>query len=85
MKCFAVVKGRESGVARKAARLNDERVAEGAYATKAALDYVHGLRPELVGKPVVLVGMSGGAMMLPTVYAYSPVSYGRGGVDCRRR
>ena len=72
---FAVKKGRESGVARKAARLNDERVAEGAYATKAALDYVHGLRPELVGKPAVLVGMSGGAMMLPTVYAYSPHAY----------
>lgn len=72
---LAVKKGQESLVARKAARLNDDRVAEGAYATKAALEYVHGLRPELADKPVVLVGMSGGAMMLPTVYAYSPDSY----------
>jgi predicted esterase len=72
---FSVEEGHESSVARKAARVNDDRVAEGAYATKAALDYVHGLRPELVGKPVVLIGMSGGAMMLPTVYAYASDSY----------
>ncbi len=57
------------------AKMNDERVAEGAYATKAAMDHVLGLRPNLKGKPTVLVGMSGGAMMLPTVYAYAPEHY----------
>lgn len=70
-----VVSGNEKSVARKAAAINDERVAEGAYATKAALDYVINLRPSLKEKPAVLVGMSGGAMMLPTVYAYSPEAY----------
>ncbi len=70
-----VVSGNEKSVARKAAAINDERVAEGAYATKAALDYVMNLRPGLQDKPIVLVGMSGGAMMLPTVYAYSPEAY----------
>lgn len=57
------------------AKMNDERVAEGAYATRAAMDHVLGLRPNLQGKPTVLVGMSGGGMMLPTVYAYAPDHY----------
>jgi predicted esterase len=57
------------------AQLNDNRVAEGAYATKAALEHVYAKRPELIEKPAILVGMSGGAMMLPTVYAYSPDDY----------
>ena len=72
---MSVVSGNEKSVARKAAAINDQRVAEGAYATKAAIDYVMNLRPILKEKPTVLVGMSGGAMMLPTVYAYSPEAY----------
>ncbi len=62
-------------VAGTVADMNDERVAEGAYATKAALDYLYTKRPNLVDKPTALVGMSGGAMMLPTVYAYAPDHY----------
>ena len=57
------------------ARMNDDRVAEGAYATKAAVEYLPTKRPVLADKPTVLVGMSGGAMMLPTIYAYSPRLY----------
>ena len=70
-----VVAGQELSIAQQAAAINDDRVAEGAYATKAALDHLFALRPNLADKPTVLVGMSGGAMMLPTVYAYSPESY----------
>ncbi|MDF1810325.1 MAG: alpha/beta hydrolase [Phycisphaerales bacterium] len=57
------------------AQMNDDRVAEGAYATNAALDYIYTKRPDLKEKPSVLIGMSGGAMMLPTVYAYAPSQY----------
>ncbi len=62
-------------VAGKVARMNDDRVAEGAYATKAAVDYLFTKRSNLIDKPVILLGMSGGAMMLPTVYAYAPDHY----------
>ena len=72
---FKVKPGHEADDAKITAALSDERVAEGAYATKAAVEYVTSKRPEMDGKPVVLVGMSGGAMMLPTVYAYAPEAY----------
>lgn len=57
------------------AQMNDDRVAEGAYATKAAIEHVFDQRPGLADRPVILIGMSGGAMMLPTVYAYAPELY----------
>jgi len=57
------------------AKMNDDRVAEGAYATNAAINYIQTQRPELENKPRILIGMSGGAMMLPTVYAYAPNQY----------
>ncbi|MEX0876631.1 MAG: alpha/beta hydrolase, partial [Phycisphaerales bacterium] len=52
-----------------------DRIAECAYATDAAMDHVIAARPGLADKPTVLVGMSGGAMALPTVYAYRPDRY----------
>ncbi len=60
------------------AREYDQRAADCAYATKAALDHVLAAKPELADHPVALMGMSGGAMVLPTVYAYSPDSYDAG-------
>lgn len=57
------------------ANLYDQRTAECAYAADAALDYAFVRRDGLRGKPVALVGMSGGAMVLPTVYAYAPERY----------
>ncbi len=67
--------GQEHTAAILAATINDDRVAEGAYAVKAALDHLLESRPDLESKPTILVGMSGGAMMLPTVYAYAPDRY----------
>jgi pimeloyl-ACP methyl ester carboxylesterase len=70
-----VVLGQEQSIANHAAKIFDDGVAEGAYATKAALDHLQTLRPDLASKPTILIGMSGGAMMLPTVYAYAPDHY----------
>ncbi len=67
--------GRTDSVAAQAARSADQRVAECAYATNAALDHVFAKREALSDLPVVLVGMSGGAMALPSVYAYAPDRY----------
>ncbi|MGV6815189.1 MAG: alpha/beta hydrolase family protein [Phycisphaerales bacterium] len=62
-------------LSQQVAQMNDDRVAEGAFATKAAIEHVFEQRPVLVDRPVILIGMSGGAMMLPTVYAYAPELY----------
>lgn len=70
-----VIAGNEEEVANHSAIVNDDRVAEGAYAVNAALSHLHTLRPSLKSQPTILVGMSGGAMMLPTVYAYAPENY----------
>lgn len=67
--------GRTDSIASQAARSADQRIAECAYATDAALDHVFSKRAQLADKPVVLVGMSGGAMALPSVYAYDPERY----------
>ncbi len=72
---FNTAPGLAMRIADKVASMNDERVAEGAYSTKAAVEYVHTQRPTLKDKPTVLIGMSGGAIMLPTVYAYAPDLY----------
>ncbi len=64
--------GHTDTIAARAARSADQRIAECAYATHAALDHVFALRESLGQHPVVLVGMSGGAMALPSVYAHRP-------------
>ncbi|MBY0309118.1 MAG: alpha/beta hydrolase [Phycisphaerales bacterium] len=68
-----------------AADLSD-RAAEAAYAVEAAVLYAKQERPVLIGKPRVVVGMSGGAMLLPIVLAREPGAYAgavsiAGGVD----
>ncbi len=70
-----VAPGQEEAVGRRLARVYDQRTAECAYAADAALDRVFAQRPGLADKPVALVGMSGGAMVLPSVYAYAPDRY----------
>lgn len=67
--------GRTDTIAAQAAHSADQRVAECAYATKAAIDHVFAQRESLIDQPVVLIGMSGGAMALPSVYAYDPHRY----------
>ncbi|MEQ8769591.1 MAG: alpha/beta hydrolase [Phycisphaerales bacterium] len=64
-----------SGAARIFAEELTDRAAECAYAASAAVQHAHTLRPELADKPTVLLGMSGGAIALPTVFAYDPDAY----------
>jgi len=71
----AIAPGEERAAAGQLAQIYDQRTAECAYAADAGLDHVFARRPALAEKPVVLVGMSGGAMVLPTVYAYAPERY----------
>lgn len=63
------------GAAEALADQLDDRAAECAYATEAAVRYARDQRPELAGKPTVLIGMSGGAIALPTVHAWNPDLY----------
>ncbi|MBO6740812.1 MAG: alpha/beta hydrolase [Phycisphaerales bacterium] len=67
--------GKGDDVASQAAEVADQRVAECAYATDAALKHVMSKREDMRDKPIVLLGMSGGAMALPSVYAYAPEHY----------
>ncbi len=67
--------GKGDEIASRAAHAADQRVAECAYATDAALDHVFAQREDMRERPVVLMGMSGGAMALPSVYAYAPERY----------
>ena len=67
--------GEERAAGERLASVYDQRTAECAYAADAGLTHVLARRPHLADKPVVLVGMSGGAMVLPTVYAYAPERY----------
>lgn len=67
--------GKGDEIASRAAEAADERVAECAYATDAALDHVFAQRKDMQEMPIVLLGMSGGAMALPSVYAYTPDRY----------
>ena len=55
--------------------LGDEETAEAAYSASAALRFVHERFPDGAEKPVLLLGMSGGAMILPTVYSFDPSLY----------
>lgn len=71
----AVNQGDEKALGRRLAAVYDQRTAECAYAADAAVAHIMSKREALKDKPVVLVGMSGGAMVLPTVYAYAPERY----------
>jgi len=58
-----------------AAALSEEltgRAAEGAFAVEAALAYLHAQRTGLKDLPHFALGMSGGAMIMPTVMARNP-------------
>ncbi len=52
-----------------------DRAAECAYAVQAALLHAKDTTPELRDVPVTLVGLSGGAMVLPTVVARNPAAF----------
>lgn len=54
-----------------AADLTD-RAAECAYAVEAAIAHLLVRRPELAGRPIAAVGMSAGAMTMPTIIARDP-------------
>lgn len=56
-------------------RIVTERLAEVAYAAEAAREHVAAERPGLRGLPAALVGMSGGALSLPAVWARDPGAY----------
>jgi fermentation-respiration switch protein FrsA (DUF1100 family) len=61
-----------------AAAIADEmqdRAAECAFAAQAAFDHVLGQHPALAKHPRIALGMSGGAMTLPTVLAREPEKY----------
>ncbi len=75
---YAVPEGSDEKVASEIASYFDTRTAEAAYAASSALRYVHTQYPNESKKPVVLLGMSGGAMILPTVYQYDPILYDAG-------
>ncbi len=70
-----VTPGNVTEAATLLASIYDQRTAECAYAADAAIRHFHAARPAMKDKPVVLLGMSGGAMVLPTVYAYAPDNY----------
>lgn len=57
------------------ARELTDRAAECAYAIEAAVAYVRQERPSLSTLPLAAVGMSGGAMVLPTVTARDPEAW----------
>ncbi len=75
---YSVEAGSEAQVAKQIAEMFDTRTAEAAYASSAAIGFVHDRFPENASKPVVLVGMSGGAMILPSVYSFDPSLYSAG-------
>lgn len=60
--------------ARIAAEL-DDRVAECAFACQAAMAHAEGRVPGSTGLPRIAVGMSAGAMTLPTIVAREPEKY----------
>jgi hypothetical protein len=56
-------------------RVLSGRAAECAYAVQAAWEFLEQSRPEIKGVPRGAVGMSGGAMTMPTVVALDPAPY----------
>ena len=77
-KQFGVPPGSEAFIAQRIAEMFDTRTAEAAYAASSAMRYVHTKYQDDAEKPVVLLGMSGGAMILPTVYSFDPSLYSGG-------
>ena len=63
------------GSAATIAAVLGDRAAECAYSAERAWDYVEGQRPGVRGAPKALLGMSGGAITLPVVYARNPGRY----------
>lgn len=61
--------------ARKIARQFDNRTAECAYAAQGAWAFVEQHRPAIRDLPCLVVGLSGGAITLPTVVAREPKRY----------
>jgi predicted esterase len=53
----------------------DDRTAECAFAVEAAFAHLAQTHPDLAALPRIAVGMSGGAMTLPTVVAREPARY----------
>ncbi|MBX9737293.1 MAG: alpha/beta hydrolase, partial [Phycisphaerales bacterium] len=51
------------------AKMSDDCLAEAAYAVDSAIEHLWRTRPELRGKPVILVGFSAGSLALPAVAA----------------
>ncbi|MFT5424420.1 MAG: putative esterase [Phycisphaerales bacterium] len=70
-----IVAGREDELARDIATELGQNAAGVAYAAQLALDHAQSLRPGLASKPTALLGMSGGAIVLPTVHALAPDRY----------
>ncbi len=60
---------------RRAAAYLMNRIAETAYATEAAVRYVHERRPATADRPIVLVGGSAGALALPAAMLRDPDTY----------
>jgi alpha-beta hydrolase superfamily lysophospholipase len=56
-------------VVQKIAAEVSERLAECAYAVEAAFAHIESVRPQYADFPRIAIGMSGGAMILPTVVA----------------
>jgi len=77
-KQFGLDEGSEAKISKQIAEMFDTRAAEAAYATSSALRFVHERFPESSAKPAVLFGMSGGAMILPSVYSFDPSLYSAG-------
>jgi fermentation-respiration switch protein FrsA (DUF1100 family) len=72
----AIEDGAEPDAAELFAREMGERATSCAVAVRDALDHVLAAEhPELTGRPIVLLGMSGGAIALPTVHALDPDRY----------
>jgi len=57
------------------ADITGDRAAECAYAVEEAMARIAELRPRVAAAPRMVVGMSGGAMVLPTVVARNPDAY----------
>lgn len=72
---FAVNANDIEGSAKQIGRVLQDRGAECAYSVQAAMLQVLQERPDLANSPRVALGMSGGAMVLPTVVAREPAAY----------
>lgn len=70
-----VAAGEEDEAARHIAGELGQHAAGAAYAAKLALDHAQSVRPTLATRPTALLGMSGGAIVLPTVHAIAPDRY----------